>query len=89
MADVQEQQLIDGMLPNNPVYGIEPHGSEGKLVTFDKTNQKHISYPLPHKGDYNLLFNAIYENIVNDVEYPITIEHIRWQLELLSAEDTV
>ncbi|WP_104381888.1 Gfo/Idh/MocA family oxidoreductase [Sphingobacterium sp. HMA12] len=87
MADVQEQQLIDGMLPNNSIYGMEPDGSEGKLVTIDSANQKHISYPRPHKGDYNLLFNAIYENLVNDVEYPITMDHIRWQIEMLSAEN--
>ena len=89
MADVQEQQLIDGMLPNNPAYGVEPNGSAGKLVTIDNTNQKHISYPLPHRGDYNLLFNDIYENLVNEVEYPITMDHIRWQIEMLSADNNL
>ncbi|MDR2270708.1 MAG: Gfo/Idh/MocA family oxidoreductase [Sphingobacterium sp.] len=88
MADVQEQQLIDGMLPNDPAYGLEPKDSAGKLVTVDNENQKHISYLPPHKGDYNHLFNAIYENLTNAIEYPITVDHIRWQIEMLAAENT-
>ena len=37
--DVQEAQLIAGMLPDDPAFAIEPEGSEGKLVTMDVNNQ--------------------------------------------------
>jgi hypothetical protein len=32
MTDVQEQQLLDGMLPDNPSYGLEPAGQEENLL---------------------------------------------------------
>ncbi len=88
MTDVQEQQLIDGMLPDDPSYGVELAGFEGKLVTIDAANQKHESFVTPHKGDYNQLFEAIYESLRNNVDYPIKADQIKWQIELLEAENT-
>ena len=88
MTDVQEQQLIDGMLPDDPSYGLEPAGLEGKLVTIDAANQKHESFVTPHKGDYNQLFEAIYDSLRNNVDYPIQADQIKWQIELLEAENT-
>lgn len=87
MVDVQERQLIDGMLPNASGYGIEPKGSEGKLVVIDKTGEKQTSLLPARKGNYNLLFDAIYENLRNQVAYPISIDQIKWQIESLQAED--
>lgn len=89
MADVQEQQLLDGVFPDDPAYGIEPAGSEGRLVTIDHSSQKQISYLHAHKGDYNALFDAIYDSLYNHVEYPITGDQIRWQIELLESKDTM
>lgn len=88
MTDVQEQQLLDGMLPDNPSYGLEPAGQEGKLVTIDASNQKHESLVTPHKGDYNQLFEAIYESLRNNIDYPIKADQVKWQIELLEAENT-
>jgi len=88
MTDVQEQQLIEGVLPDDQSYGIEPAGHEGKLVTIDESNQKHESLVIPHKGDYNQLFEAIYESLRNNSEYPIKTDEIKWQIELLEAENT-
>ncbi|HLT86247.1 MAG TPA: Gfo/Idh/MocA family oxidoreductase [Sphingobacterium sp.] len=87
MADVQERQLIGGMLPNAPEYGIEPEGSEGKLVIVDKTGEKHTSLLPARKGDYNLLFEAIHESLRNQMAYPISIDQIKWQIEALQASD--
>lgn len=87
MVDVQEQQLIAGMLPNAPEYGIEPEECEGKLVIIDETGEKKISLLPSRKGNYNLLFNAVYESLRNQAVYPISVEHIKWQIASLQAQD--
>ncbi|MBV8390680.1 MAG: oxidoreductase, partial [Mucilaginibacter sp.] len=84
-VDVQEAQLDKSILPTDPVYGIEPEGSEGELVTFDENNQKNIELVRSYKGQYIQLFEAVYQTIRNGALYPITEEHIAWQIELLEA----
>lgn len=87
MVDVQERQLIDGMLPNAPEYGIEPEGSEGRLTVLDNNGEKQTSLLPTRKGDYNLLFEAVYERLRHQAPYPITMEHIKWQIASLQAPD--
>ncbi len=84
-CDVQEAQLEAGMMPDDKGYGIEPDGSEGKLVLMDMENNRNIEMLKAPKGDYNGLFNAVYKTIRENALYPITEEHIAWQLELLEA----
>jgi len=82
-CDVQETQLDGGMLPTDEGYGIEPEGSDGKLVLMDlKRNIEWLTAP---KGNYNGLFEAVYHTIRNNALYPVTEEHVAWQLELLEA----
>ena len=83
--DVQETQLDTGMLPTDKGYGIEPEGSDGKLVLMDLANKPNTEWLTPPEGDYNGLFNAVYHTIRHNALYPITEEHIAWQLELLEA----
>jgi predicted dehydrogenase len=82
-CDVQEAQLDKGMLPTDKGYGIEPEGSDGKLVIMDIENKRNVSYLKPPKGNYNGLFDAVYNTIRHNALYPITEEQIAWQLELL------
>jgi scyllo-inositol 2-dehydrogenase (NADP+) len=82
-SDVQEDQLVAGMLPTDPGYGIEPEGSEGKLVTIGVDNEKILEWMPSHKGDYTLLFNDVYHTIRNNALFPVTEEQVAWQLELL------
>jgi predicted dehydrogenase len=84
-VDVQEAQLDSGMAPTDPGYGTEPAGSEGKLVTIGLDNQKIIEYIPSDKGEYMHLFQAVYHMIRDHWLYPITEEHIAWQVELLEA----
>lgn len=86
-VDVQEAQLDKGIPPTDPAYGIEPKDSEGKLVTFDENNQKVIELISSYQGQYIQLFEAAYQIIRNGALYPITEEHIAWQIELLEADD--
>ncbi|WP_428330477.1 Gfo/Idh/MocA family oxidoreductase [Mucilaginibacter sp.] len=82
-SDVQEAQLDSGMPPTDAAYGIEPEGSEGKLVLMGLDNKKNIEWITPPKGNYNGIFDAVYHTIRNNALYPVTEEHVAWQLELL------
>jgi scyllo-inositol 2-dehydrogenase (NADP+) len=81
--DVQEAQLDKGMLPNAEGFGVEPEGSNGKLVIMGIDNKKTIELVKPPKGNYNGLFDAVYHTVRNNALYPVTEEHVAWQLELL------
>ena len=84
-CDVQEAQLDSGMLPTDAGYGIEPDGSDGKLVTMDIDNTKNVEWVKAPKGNYNGLFDDVYHTIRNNALYPVTEEHVAGQLELLEA----
>jgi len=84
-CDMQETQLDGGMLPTDEGYGVEPEGSEGKLVLMDMDNKRTTEMLKAPKGYYNGLFDAVYHTIRNNALYPITEEHIAWQIELLEA----
>ncbi|MBB3970449.1 Gfo/Idh/MocA family oxidoreductase [Mucilaginibacter phyllosphaerae] len=84
-SDVQEAQLDKGMMPTDPAYGIEPSGNEGQLTIVNIDNEKCVETVPSVKGDYNQIFEAVYHTIRNNALYPVTEEHIAWQLELLEA----
>jgi scyllo-inositol 2-dehydrogenase (NADP+) len=84
-CDVQEAQLDKGILPTDDVYGIEPLGMEGKLVTIGADGEKNIEFIPSLKGAYANLFYAVYHSIRENALYPITEEHMAWQMELLEA----
>ena len=82
-CDVQEPQLNIPILPNDPAYGLEPEGCEGRLVTIGVDGEKTVEQIPAPKGDYNNLFYAVYHAIRENALYPITEEHIVWQMEML------
>lgn len=84
-CDVQEAQLNLGMLPSDEGFGIELDSSEGKLVTIDLDNNKKTEFLASSKGNYNGLFDALYDTVRDDKPYPITEEQIIWQLEILET----
>lgn len=84
-CDVQEAQLIAGVLPTDEAYGVEPAGMEGKLVTVGIDGEKSIEFIPSLKGEYFILFYAVYHTIRENALYPITEEHMAWQMELLEA----
>jgi scyllo-inositol 2-dehydrogenase (NADP+) len=84
-TDVQEAQLDKGMMPTDEGYGVEPAGNEGILTTVGVDNQKNIELVPSHKGDYNQIFDAAYHTIRNNALFPVTAEHIAWQLGMLEA----
>ena len=84
-TDVQEAQLDKGMMPDDEAYGLEPAGSEGKLVVMGVDNKKSTEPVASNRGDYMQIFDAVYHTLRNNALFPITEEHIAWQLELLEA----
>ena len=84
-CDVQEAQLDGGMPHRRSFGGIEAEGNEGKLVIMDIDDIKNITWIKSPKGDYKGLFDAVYHTIRNNALFPVTEEHISWQLELIEA----
>jgi predicted dehydrogenase len=84
-CDVQEAQLDSGMMPTDEGFGIEAEGNDGKLVIMDVDNKRNVEWVKPPKGNYNGLFDAVYNTIRNNTLYPVTEEHVAWQLELLES----
>jgi scyllo-inositol 2-dehydrogenase (NADP+) len=82
-VDVQEEQLDQYIWPNDPQYGLEPEGEEGLLVTFDTEGKKQTEKISSECGNYMHLFDAVHHAIRDNALYPITEEHIAWQIELL------
>ena len=86
-TDTQEAQLLAGMWPDDAEFGLEPEGSEGKLVTVQGVDDK-ITEQVPcSKGEYMHIFDAVHHTIRNGALYPVTDEQVAWQLELLQADD--
>ena len=84
-SDPQEAQLDKGMLPTDPAYGLEPEGCEGRLTTIGIDDQKTIEMIPSGRGNYMHLFDAVYRAIREGAVYPVTEEHISWQMEMVEA----
>lgn len=84
-CDVQEKQLDNDMLPTDAAYGLEPAGCEGQLVLMGMDGSKQTEIIPAGKGDYMHLFEAVYQTIRNNALYPVTEEHVAWQIEMLEA----
>lgn len=85
-TDVQEDQLQAGTTPGSPEYGIEKDGNEGKLISIDENGERTTEYVTALKGNYNRLFDAVYEEIRNGIPYPISEEDIMTQMQILEAK---
>lgn len=82
-ADVQEGQLLKGLKPTDPSYGVEDPKDAGRLTSINAEGEHVRSLVPSEKGDYMGLFDAVYQNIVHDVPFPITENDILTQLEIL------
>jgi hypothetical protein len=71
------------MMPNDPAYGIEPEGNEGKLVTIGIDGTKTTEMIPGKKGCYEHIFEAVHHTIRDNALFPVTEEQVAWQIELL------
>ncbi len=83
-TDVQERQLLAGMKPNDPLYGLEDPGMEGVLTIIEDGKREDIPIP-SFKGDYMSLFDSVYDTIRNNASYYVSADQIVGQLDILSG----
>ena len=90
--DVQEQDLMAGMVPNEkPDWGVEPESIWGKLNT--NVNGLHLIGKVESEaGDYRKYYDNVYKAIIGEEELLIKTEHSRdtvriIELALQSSEE--
>lgn len=84
-ADVQESQLLKGIKPTDPAYGIEDPDDAGRLTLLNPAGERTTTLMPSEKGHYMGLFEAVYQHLVNDAPFPVTEEDILAQLQILEA----
>lgn len=83
-TDVQEAQLQAGMLPNDPLYGIEPAGERGLLhAEVDGITRKEYLPSL--KGNYMDFYEGVYQAIRHDAALPVLASQARDVVRLIEA----
>jgi predicted dehydrogenase len=84
-TDVQENQLVGGMRPENPLYGLEESGGEGILTTVSPEGQFIRQKMEMKQTSYTSLFDAVYRSIRFGEAFIITEEQIIQQLIILES----
>lgn len=82
-TDVQENQLLAGILPTDAQFGKEELASPGQLTLIDDKGIKTTTLIQPKEGNYTTLFNAVYDQIRKDKSFPVDENEIISQLEIL------
>ncbi len=85
-CDSQEDQLIAGMKPGDSDFGKEDDGKEGRLTIVNSNGEKRTELIASVRGKYIDLFEAVYQNIRNDVDFPVKEEEVLIQLEILESK---
>jgi scyllo-inositol 2-dehydrogenase (NADP+) len=85
-CDTQEDQLIAGMKPEHPDFGKEEDGKEGRLTTVNSLGEKKTELIPSTRGKYNDLFEAVYQNIRYDLDFPVKEEQVLIQLGILESK---
>ncbi len=83
-TDIQEEQLLNGIKPDDPAYGIEHPDQQGILTLIDQEGNKSISHIPSKPGSYLSVFEAVYQTLIHKKPYPVTWEDILTQLEILA-----
>jgi len=85
-SDIQEQQLLADMHPNDPSFGIEAPGKEGLLTQIAENGDKtQVSIPSV-KSTYLNLFEAVYQTVRNGAPYPVSQDQILQQIIILTHD---
>jgi len=84
-ADIQEEQLLKGIKPNDSGFGIEARGKEGKLTLIDNNGERTQELVPSDSATYLSLFEDVYQSLVSDKPFPVTQAQVLAQLEILEA----
>ncbi len=86
-SDVQEEQLLEGILPIDTRYGLESEEDKGILTLYTEAGKREIKKIEGLKGDYNQLFNHVYHSIRESKPFPVKEEEVLLQLKILSEQE--
>lgn len=86
LCDTQEEQLMAGAMPNDPGFGEEPEGKEGRLTIIGAHGHKEVKAIPSLKGKYMALFEDVYQTIRQNDPFPVREEEVMYQMELLEKE---
>ncbi len=84
-SDIQEKQLLEGILPGNPTYGIEDTDKYGTLTTISSDGIKNHQKITSDRSTYIHVFEDVYQTIRAGKPYPVSEEDILKQLEILES----
>lgn len=84
-ADIQEEQLLKGIKPGTPGFGVEPEGKEAKLTTINSAGERHTEFLAAKPSNYGSVFEAVYQTLVHQQPFPVTQEQQIAQLEILES----
>jgi scyllo-inositol 2-dehydrogenase (NADP+) len=84
-ADIQEEQLLKGIKPNDSGFGIEARGKEGRLTLIDENGERTQTLVPSEPASYIALFEDVYQSLINHQPFPVTEEQVLTQLEILEA----
>lgn len=82
-CDEQENQLVDGMSPLDSEFGLEKPNKEGKLTYYNENGNRITETIASQKGNFNALFDEVYQSIRNNEDFSIDNQDIISQLKLL------
>ncbi len=84
-ADVQEQQLADGLSPLNSNYGIEKKEHFGCLTTISADGRRKVESISAAPSSYMRLFDAVFASIRTGAPYFVKEEEVIQQLKILEG----
>ncbi|MFC4222066.1 Gfo/Idh/MocA family oxidoreductase [Flagellimonas marina] len=84
-SDVQEHQLLNGIKPDDPNYGIEKADQKGILTIVGETGEKTKMEVESKQASYINVYNDVHQTIKNGKPFPVTEAQIIKQLEILEA----
>lgn len=84
-TDVQEHQLLNGMKPDDPIYGIEKPDQKGVLTIAGETGEMTKTEVGAKEASYINIYNDVYQTIRKGKPFPVTETQIIQQLEILEA----
>jgi len=84
-ADVQEEQLLKGIKPGEPGFGLEARGKEGQLTLREENGEKNIEMISSEKASYISLFEEVYQSLTTNFAYSVKESQILAQLEILES----
>ena len=84
-TDIQEKQLLEGLLPGDPIFGIEESNKYGTLTIISTDSVKNHHKITSDKSTYMHVFEDVYQTIREGKPYPVTEDQILQQLEIIES----